>query len=219
MFTKGWPQQFLEHIHQTKNDGQAMKESRTHHALNNFPHFQAGQHMWGFELPSKTSTGYQNTGKTSRRQLADTRLSKGKSCPRRVAIPASRTKFQHRNPELQLGEITSEDGQSPGKKEPRELTKNLQQKFRCSARGCWRPTTILSTCPPRWARWLPAPGAERVSNNAAISARGFLWIYSSGKKQLLNPQRSLCAEVLWFLRCPGWVPSAPRTEVWWQPRN
>lgn len=77
--------------------------------------------MWGFELPSKTSTGYQNTGKTSRRQLGDTRTSKGKSCQSGAAVPASRTEFQYQN--SKLGEITSEDDQSPRKKEPRELTK------------------------------------------------------------------------------------------------
>lgn len=64
----------------TFSNPRMMEEGRTHHSLlHHSPNFQAGQHscMWGFKLPSTTSTGYQSTGKISRRHLINTWMLQG----------------------------------------------------------------------------------------------------------------------------------------------
>lgn len=100
------------------------EESRTpHFLLHKSPNFQAGQHscIWSSKVPRKTSTGYQNAGKISRRLLINTWMLQGEE-QLKLSVPAHRTKFQQLQLKFQamLGEIPSEDDQSPRKKKPRE---------------------------------------------------------------------------------------------------
>lgn len=136
-----------------------------------------GSCMWGFKLPNKTSTGYQNTGNIAEGIWETRGCSKEKLCgcpSKQGTIPISKSQGRRNNlwgwPE-------------PGEERAKRGNKNLQRELRCSAGIAGGQQQFYQS----WARWLPTPGAEWVSDNAAISTPGFLWIYSSGKKQLLNP--------------------------------
>lgn len=197
------------------------EESRTPHSLlHKSPNFQAGQHscIWSSKVPRNTSTGYQNAGKISRRLLINTWMLQGEE-QLKLSVPAHRTKFQQLQLKFQamLGEIPSEDDQSPRKKKPRELRNTFSGNSGVQ-QGLLEANNNFLQFPPSWAGWLPARGWVGVRQCSNQHMKVFmdlqLW-----EKQLLNPKRNFCAEVLGLVGCPGWAPSTPSMEVWWEPRN
>lgn len=126
-----WLHQFLEHIQLSKNDGQDMKGSRTHHfPPAQFPKFPGRTAQLHSKCPVKPALVTKIRGKSAEQTQCG--CSNNQNC---VAVPANRTKFQYWNwnCDSKLIEITSEDDQSPRKKKPREFKESLQRELRCSA--------------------------------------------------------------------------------------